>query len=224
MISWSEVLLRLLMASVLGASIGLERERKDLVAGVRTHMMVCLGSTLVMLVSMYGFESVVGAEGTRLDPARVAAQVVSGIGFIGAGTILFLRDKIVRGLTTAAGLWTVAAIGLAVGGGMYFAAIITTVFALTILWGIQYIEAKFFPRPRHEFLKIVVESKADSSKIASNLFEEKAFIIESFSVDIDKDGNHEISMRTRGVEKQKVSKLVADLQKDFNIKRISWDS
>ncbi len=88
---WSEILIRLALASLFGALVGLERERKDWAAGMRTHMMVCVGSSLIMIVSMYGFADVLGQEHVVLDPSRVAAQVVSGIGFIGAGTILFLK-------------------------------------------------------------------------------------------------------------------------------------
>ena len=115
----SEVVIRLLLAAALGSVIGLERERLLWAAGLRTHMLVSVGSTLVMIVSAYGFAGVVNTPGVSLDPSRVAAQVVSGIGFLGAGTIL-LRQEVIRGLTTAASLWAVAAIGLAVGGGLYF--------------------------------------------------------------------------------------------------------
>ena len=140
MLSWTEITLRLFMAAFFGGLIGIERERRVWVAGMRTHMMVCVGACLVMIVSAYGFSEVLGSDYMRLDPSRVASQVVSGIGFIGAGTILFSRHGRVRGLTTAAGLWTVAAIGLATGGGMYYAAGITTFIALIILWAIQPLE------------------------------------------------------------------------------------
>ncbi|GAB2766629.1 hypothetical protein GCM10027275_05690 [Rhabdobacter roseus] len=137
MISWTEIALRLCVAALLGGIVGLERERKDWAAGLRTHMMVCVGAALSMLVSAHGFYEVLTHEHIELDPSRVAAQVVSGIGFLGAGTILFLRQEVIRGLTTASGLWTVAAIGLATGGGMYFAAATTTVLAILVLWGLQ---------------------------------------------------------------------------------------
>jgi putative Mg2+ transporter-C (MgtC) family protein len=128
-----DIVLRLVLAAALGAAVGLERERLEWVAGLRTHMLVCLGSALVMIVSAYGFNDVISAYRIVLDPSRVAAQVVSGIGFLGAGTILFLRQQVIRGLTTAASLWTVAAVGLAVGGGLYLAAIVTTALIVVIL-------------------------------------------------------------------------------------------
>ncbi|MES1250079.1 MAG: MgtC/SapB family protein, partial [Chitinophaga rupis] len=142
MLSWSEVIIRLSLAAFFGAVIGLERERKDWAAGMRTHMMVCLGASLTMMVSAFGFEDILGAPHVVLDPSRIAAQVISGIGFIGAGTILFLKQGVIRGLTTASGLWTVAAIGLATGGGMYFAAGISTVLAIIILWVLQPLEKR----------------------------------------------------------------------------------
>src|ERR1700722_8647947 len=126
MASHVEMILQLMMAGILGGLVGLERERKSWFAGLRTHMLVCMGSTLVMIVSQHGFEKVVHAGLVVLDPSRVAAQVVSGIGFLGAGTILFWKNKI-KGLTTAASIWAVAAVGLAIGGGLYVEALVTTI-------------------------------------------------------------------------------------------------
>jgi putative Mg2+ transporter-C (MgtC) family protein len=133
MITWQEVLLRLFLAAVFGGCVGIDRQRHEWAAGLRTHMLVCMGSALVMIVSAYGFRDVLPEDHVTLDPSRVAAQVISGIGFLGAGTILFLKHEVVKGLTTAAGLWTVAGIGLATGGGLYFAASATTVLVLIIL-------------------------------------------------------------------------------------------
>lgn len=138
--------LRLLLAALLGSVVGYERQRKEGSAGLRTHMLVCLGSSLIMIVSAFGFGDILGRPAVVLDPSRVAAQVVSGIGFLGAGTILFLGQRVVRGLTTAAGLWSVAAVGLAVGGGLYTAAVMTTVIVIVILWLIKPLEDRFFHR------------------------------------------------------------------------------
>lgn len=110
--------LRLFVAGAMGVLIGLEREYRAKEAGYRTHFLVALGSALMMIVSQYGFMEVLKTDLIRLDPSRIAAQVVSGIGFIGAGTII-LQKQIVRGLTTAAGIWATSGIGLAVGAGMY---------------------------------------------------------------------------------------------------------
>jgi putative Mg2+ transporter-C (MgtC) family protein len=136
-----ELILRLLAAAVFGSVIGFERERAVRAAGLRTHMLVCVGSCLVMVVSAYGFSSVL-SEHVVLDPSRVAAQVVSGIGFLGAGSII-LRKESVRGLTTAASIWATAAIGLAAGGGLYTAAVASTAIILLILAGLKPIETRY---------------------------------------------------------------------------------
>ncbi|AOJ40993.1 MULTISPECIES: MgtC/SapB family protein [Burkholderia] len=143
MISQLEIVSRLLLAALLGSIVGIERERLSWAAGLRTHMLVAVGAALVMVVSAFGFADIQNAKNVSLDPSRVAAQVVSGIGFLGAGSIM-LRGEIIRGLTTAASLWVVAAVGLAVGGGMYVAAIAATAIVLAILAGLKPIEKRFF--------------------------------------------------------------------------------
>jgi putative Mg2+ transporter-C (MgtC) family protein len=135
--SW-DVALRLVVAAALGGMIGIEREIRDREAGLRTHLLVAVGSALFTIVSAYGFHDFLasGQPVIRADPTRIAAQIVTGIGFLGAGAIV--RQGIsVRGLTTAASLWVVAAIGMAVGAGYYSAGIITTVLGLFALWPLR---------------------------------------------------------------------------------------
>lgn len=130
-----EFILRLFIAGLLGAVVGLDREYRAKEAGYRTHFLVSLGSALIMIVSQYGFQQIIQEDSVSLDPSRVAAQVVSGIGFLGAGTII-IQKQFVRGLTTAAGIWATAGIGLAVGAGMYgigAAATILTLVGLELL-------------------------------------------------------------------------------------------
>ncbi|MBR1547241.1 MAG: MgtC/SapB family protein [Prevotella sp.] len=130
-----EFILRIFVAALLGGLIGLEREWRAKEAGFRTHFLVALGSALFMIVSAYGFEGVMTTPEHRWDVSRIAAQVVSGIGFIGAGTIIFRKsENVVSGLTTAAGLWVTAAIGLACGGGMYM---LSTASTLLVLAGLE---------------------------------------------------------------------------------------
>ena len=136
---FGDYLLRLLVAGLLGGVIGWDREYRAKEAGLRTHFLVALGSALIMIVSQHGFADVVGKAGIGLDPSRVAAQVVSGIGFIGAGTIL-IQKQFVRGLTTAAGLWATSGIGLAVGGGMYWVGVCAMLLTLV---GLEFLTIVF---------------------------------------------------------------------------------
>lgn len=122
-------ILHILVAALLGGAIGIERGYRAKEAGFRTHFLVALGAALFMILSAHGFDGVLISENHRLDVSRIAAQVVSGIGFIGAGTIIFQRHA-VHGLTTAAGLWVTAAIGMAAGAGLYMLASFTTVLVL----------------------------------------------------------------------------------------------
>ena len=141
-ITW-EFLLRIFVAALLGGAIGLEREYRAKEAGLRTHFLVALGSAVFMIVSAYGFDGVMTTPEHRWDVSRVAAQVVSGIGFIGAGTIIFHKsENVVRGLTTAAGLWVTAAIGLACGGGMYILSIASTILVLVGLEAFNFVLRK----------------------------------------------------------------------------------
>ena len=221
MLSWQEILFRLFLASLFGALIGLERERKDWTAGMRTHMMVCLGSALIMMVSSFGFSDVLGTAHVELDPSRVAAQVISGIGFIGAGTILFLRQGRIRGLTTASGLWTVAAIGLATGGGMYFAAAITTVLALIILWALQPLENRINRRFKQKTLRIETNENADLHKILNKI---DGFNFNNFSnlfIDKSADG-FIIQIKFEKVDLEKSGLVSRAFQEDPAIKKIFW--
>jgi putative Mg2+ transporter-C (MgtC) family protein len=155
MVSWGEILLRLALATALGSIVGFERERGERSAGLRTHALVGLGAALFMSASAFGFGDVLGGRNIVLDPSRIAAQVASGIGFLGAGVIVFQRH-IVRGLTTAASVWTVAAIGLASGAGMYLAAAGATILTLLVLAGMKPIERRWFRR-RTAILQVVTE-------------------------------------------------------------------
>ena len=140
----NELILRIFVAAILGGLIGLEREYRSKEAGFRTHFLVAMGSALFMIVSAYGFEGAMNSDLQRWDVSRVASQVVSGIGFIGAGTIIFSKaENVVSGLTTAAGLWVVAAIGLACGGGMYKVAVASSLLVLIGLEAFNYFLHKF---------------------------------------------------------------------------------
>ncbi|MGN6665636.1 MAG: MgtC/SapB family protein [Trinickia sp.] len=159
MLGNGELIMRLVLAAILGSVIGFERERQSWAAGLRTHMLVSVSAALVMIVSTYGFADVLGRPSVVLDPSRIAAQVVSGIGFLGAGAIL-LRGEVIRGLTTAASVWSVAAIGLAAGAGLNTAAIAATVIILAILAGMKPIERRYISVRLRRRLTLRVERGA----------------------------------------------------------------
>lgn len=173
--TYMELTIRLMLALLLGGAIGIEREYRAKEAGFRTHFLVALGSALFCLVSQFGF-------GVDLkDSSRVAAQVVSGIGFLGAGTIIFQKN-VVRGLTTAAGLWVTAAIGLACGTGMYLAAVLTTAMVLLGLevlnyWipqlGLSAIELSFSAPSRESVKEFITRIKQDGMEVHSYELKER---------------------------------------------------
>ena len=178
-----EFILRLFVAALLGGFIGLDREYRAKEAGYRTHLLVSLGSALMMIVSQYGFTEVIEKiDIARYDPARVAAQVVTGIGFIGAGTII-LQRQVVRGLTTAAGIWATAGIGLAVGAGMYVLGIVTAVLTLVGLELLPYLLKDFSMKSS------LVEFQTHKEETLSRLFNSKNFVVVSYQMEEkNKDG------------------------------------
>lgn len=158
-----ELVLRLLVAAILGGAVGLEREISDQPAGFRTHILVALGACLFAVVSAYGFAAFLGDEelaNLRFDPSRLAAQIVSGIGFLGAGAIIRYGTT-VRGLTTAASLWVVAAIGVAVAIGAYLTASVTTAITLLSLWGLKRVRPRLIRGLKVEHEELVIEAQPD---------------------------------------------------------------
>ena len=185
-------MIRLTIAGVLGAAIGFERECRAKEAGTRTHFLVAVGSCLMMIVSQWGFQDVLGniAAGNgfyRADISRVAAQIVSGIGFIGAGTIM-MQKQVVHGLTTAAGLWAVAGIGMAIGGGLYGVGISATCFALIGLEALRFLLRKF--RTRSCYLVFLTKDRSNLINVTNEL-NANDFHILSFSVSSEKSGGED---------------------------------
>lgn len=185
-----DLLLRLAVATLLGGAIGYERERRERAAGFRTHALVCVASALMMIVSTYGFPAEFGEV---LDPARIAAQVVSGIGFLGAGVIIF-RKNTVRGLTTAASIWSVSGVGLAAGGGLYVAATAGAAFMLLIQAGLRPVERKLFAHHarRHRILLHVAHSAIVFPEIRRLSGLSPGFRLMSLDFDFDNKANCDI--------------------------------
>jgi putative Mg2+ transporter-C (MgtC) family protein len=206
-LSADHVALRLLAAAVLGGAIGFERELRERGAGLRTHTVVCVGSALFTLVSAYGF------EGSRTDPTRIAAQIVSGIGFLGAGAII-RQGLSERGLTTAATLWLVAAIGMAAGAGWYSAAAIATGGALVTLGPLRVIAYRGMRRIRPEMERLLVDIPAGGSPApVIEALERYGRVV---SLDVEQEGDRRalaIDVALRGSEDEaQVVAAVAELE------------
>jgi putative Mg2+ transporter-C (MgtC) family protein len=183
-LNWDESLLRLVLAAVLGGLIGVERELREREAGLRTHLLVSLGSALFTIVGAYGFHAFLesGQSVVRADPTRIAAQIVTGIGFLGAGAII-RQGLSVRGLTTAATLWVVAAVGLAAGAGYYSAAVITTAIVLVALYPLRIIAFRILRRFRPEAGRLVVDLPAGQTPgVVVDELERAGIRIESMEV------------------------------------------
>jgi putative Mg2+ transporter-C (MgtC) family protein len=180
MLSTTDIIIRLCLSFVAGTIIGFERASKHQVAGLRTHVIICLGATLLMLLSIWLPQEYSYMKNG--DPGRIAAQVVSGIGFLGAGAMIRLGNN-VRGLTTAASLWLIAAVGMAVGAGQFLAAAITEGLALAALCGLGELERRVFPAERNKTLELQFKnSTPDMNKLLSTV---KSFGVRVQSMDID---------------------------------------
>lgn len=190
---------RLVLAALFGTIIGLDREYREKEAGFRTHFLVSLGSTLMMIVSQYGFSEILTHDGVSLDPSRIAAQVVSGIGFIGAGTIIF-NHQIVRGLTTAASLWATAGIGLTAGAGMSWLALAATILTLVALEGLSLVFRSLGSRRM-----VVVFSASDRAGVADTLdrIRTDGYMVVSYEVVPQVVGGDGITYRVTMVVKAK---------------------
>lgn len=160
--------LRMFLACVCGAVIGYERKNRGKGAGIRTHTIVALASALMMIVSKYGFSDFAELPGVRgVDPARIAAQVVSGVGFLGAGMIYFNRH-LVKGLTTAAGVWATAGVGLAMGAGLYFVGIFATL-VIVLCQIFLHKNYKFLHMPSEEILSVTLEDSEEALDFLDNM-------------------------------------------------------
>ncbi|AZU63700.1 MgtC/SapB family protein [Neobacillus mesonae] len=193
------IIIRLSLIVLLSGFIGFERELKNHPAGLRTHILVGVGSCLLMLLSLFGFEEFINShpQSTRYDPSRIPSYVVSGIGFLGAGTILVHGGVTVKGLTTAASIWTVAGLGLVVGVGMYFEAVLVTVIIITTLLFLDKLETKlevlFKKRdvPQESYLiSIVINREKENLHLINQLFLDKKLEVQKFNMEnSDWDGS-----------------------------------
>jgi len=222
-LTWEEELVRVAVAAALGGAVGLERELREREAGFRTHMLVSVGSALFTLVSAYGFHEflVGGGNVIRADPTRIAAQIVTGIGFLGAGAII-RQGFSVRGLTTAATLWVVAAIGMASGAGYYSAAVITTALVLISLWPLRILAFRTMRRFRPETERLLAQLPAgESPSPVIERLEALGGSLQSLEV------GHEADRRTVLIDvtlppKADPPAIVADLSELEHVLEIRW--
>ena len=203
-----DISFRLFLAAVLGGVIGWERERDNHPAGFRTHILVCLGSALIMLVSAYGFQEFMNQDNVRFDPSRVGAQVVSGIGFLGAGAIV-RQGLSVNGLTTAATLWVVAGIGLAVGSGFIFGAILTTVLVFISLELLKRFDYYFRLKNDLQILSLKLDGNLVTVGQIATFIDQKGVQIDRFQID-QKENQQFVKMKfiLRLSDKQTIASIV----------------
>lgn len=187
-VTYLSVVVRILTALILGGILGIEREIKNRPAGMRTYMLVCVGSCMIMLTNQYIYQILqVG------DPTRMSAQIVSGIGFLGAGTIIVTKRNQIKGLTTAAGLWTTAAVGLAVGIGFYEVAVFGGIVIFIILTLLQYIDASMHRKTKRIDFYVELSATIYLSEFVEKL---KSCDLNINSIKIDAENNYSGGVRS----------------------------
>lgn len=215
-----DMVLRLLFAAILSGSIGYEREIHGRLAGFRTHILVGVGSALMMLTSMYIFDIYRGHAAA--DPGRIAAQVVSGIGFLGAGTIIRFKAS-VRGLTTAASLWTVAGLGLAVGVGLFIPATFTTLLVLAALFLLNRVEKTMIRRDWYKSLEIDTKAGASQLQEIRSLLSEYDIEIKDF--DVKKSSSSEdliIKISVKLLTNEYDDEIISKIRELDGVRKASW--
>ena len=208
-LNFVSIVLRLIMATICGGVIGLERGRKGQAAGCRTHMLVCIGSALVMMTNIF----IVNEYGSASDPSRIGAQVVSGIGFLGAGTIMVTHKNKVKGLTTAAGLWASGCMGLTIGVGYYELAIIGCVFIFSIIAVLNKFDRKIYGASKNIDVYIEFNEAKDLRKLIAIL---RSMQIEIRDIQIIKNKTIDKSvlgaiLSLRTIDKYEHSEIIAEL-------------
>ena len=201
-ITYLSIAIRITLAALMGGIFGLEREMRSRAAGLRTYMLVCVGSCIIMLTNQYIFQVL-----TVGDPVRMGAQVVSGIGFLGAGTIVVTRNSKIRGLTTAAGLWAVAAMGLALGIGFYEVAIMGGPLIFLILTIMHGIDNQVHKRVRRMEFYAEVENSVSIAKITKEI---RSLGIEIENIQLDRDYASDHGVRAMLITVKKPAKMKRD--------------
>jgi len=219
-----ELALRLLAAAGMGGLIGLEREIRDQPAGFRTHILVAVGSCLFAIVSAYGFDAFLGfrPQEIRFDPSRIAAQIVTGIGFLGAGAII-RYGMTVRGLTTAASLWIVAAIGLAVAVGEWLTAGTATAITLVALWGLRRIRPTLTRglKPDHEVFLLELEPSTPLESVVRHV-DRSGLRVDHLRVEEGGEGERLVSLVLKISPDRSAEDVAALLTETPGIRHVDW--
>lgn len=208
-----DFIIRIGVAGLLGAMIGIEREIRSKEAGLKTHFLVAVGSALIMVVSKYAFSDIMNEEHMALDPSRIAAQVVSGVGFLGAGTII-IQTQAVKGLTTAAGLWATAGIGLAIGAGMYVVGIGATILVLIGLEIVSRIFKVQFLFPQNITVQICI-NKHESVQQILEILQVKGVPILSYEVEVlqqETEIVYKVGMQLKNISSKEKNEFIQHMQ------------
>ena len=216
------ILFRLVIAALLSGVIGFEREFHGRAAGFRTHILLCIGSTLVMLTSMHIFD-LYSPRGISPDPARIAAGVITGIGCLGAGTIMHFKSA-VRGLTTAASLWVVAGIGLAVGSGLYYGAFLTTLLTMVALMVFSRLERSMIRKDWYKTIIIETKEGIDQMKAIRAVFTDCRSEITDFEVERAADGtNMMLKVGLKLYETRCADQIIDNVSHLDGVKHARWE-
>ncbi|KAA0760475.1 MgtC/SapB family protein [Bacillus sp. SH5-2] len=208
-----DFIIRIGVAGLLGAMIGIEREIRSKEAGLKTHFLVAVGSALIMVVSKYAFSDIMNEEHMALDPSRIAAQVVSGVGFLGAGTII-IQKQAVKGLTTAAGLWATAGIGLAIGAGMYVVGIGATILVLIGLEIVSRIFKVQFLFPQNITVQMCINKHEAVQQILA-ILQVRGFPILSYEVEVLQQETEivfKVGMQLKNISSEEKNKFIQHMQ------------
>lgn len=220
MISTAEIIVRLLIGAVVGGIIGFERSTHGRAAGFRTHLLVCVAGVLIMIVSeYYHYLSVWDPSYIRVDPARLAAGAITGVGFLGAGVIVKMGLN-VQGLTTAACLWIVSAIGLSIGSGLYTAGLVSFVITYLALWLLRMVEDRM-PRLSYRFMTIIMKEDVDEEAITSVIRKYDSAVTNiNYEKDIEKkESSFDITISLS--DRTSVKKILDELSSLQNVKRVA---
>jgi putative Mg2+ transporter-C (MgtC) family protein len=220
-LAWWEIVIRISVAAVLGGAVGIERELREREAGFRTHLLVSVGAALFTLVSAYAWRDFSFGDGVTYDPTRIAAQIVSGIGFLGAGAII-RQGLTVRGLTTAATLWVVAAIGMASGAGYYTAAVIATLAVLVGLYPLRLVARRFLDRPHERPLSVELRSGHRAGPVLMAL-EDLGVDVVSFAMS-EAEGRRRLDLVVALPHGARPEELVVRLGELDEVSSIRWTS